>query len=314
MMVEEAKDSPVEAAPVVEAPEVLPEAPEAASEAVVAKPGEVAPAAAAVIEQPKAARPRKARTPKVPAPKAETTAAATTEAVTPVVEVAATPVAEAIPPKVRKPKVVKVKPVKQAAKPAIKARPAKPPVAAAPAAAVKPAPKRPFTATSSVKKISASPIKAPAPRKELFAMATSTTEITEKMTAAFKEAQEKAKAALEKSQAAFGDAGTFAKGNVEAVVESSKILATGLQEMTKGYVEETKTAFETMTADVKELTTVKSPTEFFEKQSALLRKNFDAAVAASSKNSEAMLKLANEAFQPISTRVSLAVEKIKQAA
>ena len=41
---------------------------------------------------------------------------------------------------------------------------------------------------------------------------------------------------------------------------------------------------------------------------------FDAAVAASSKNSEAMLKLANEAFQPISTRVSLAVEKIKKAA
>ena len=49
-------------------------------------------------------------------------------------------------------------------------------------------------------------------------------------------------------------------------------------------------------------------------QSALLRKNFDAAVAASSKNSEAMLKLVNEAFQPISTRVSLAVEKIKTAA
>ena len=45
-----------------------------------------------------------------------------------------------------------------------------------------------------------------------------------------------------------------------------------------------------------------------------MRAHFDAAVAASSKNSEAMLKLANEAFQPISNRVSLAVEKIKHAA
>ena len=314
MMVEEAKDSPVEAAPVVDAPAVLPEAPEAASETAVAETVDAAPVAAMVVEQPKAARPRKARASKVKAPKVETAAAATTEAETPAVETAATPVATAVTPKARKPKVVKAKPVKQGAKPAIKARPAKSPLAVAPAAAVKPAAKRPFTATPSVKKTSVSQIKAPAPRKELFAMATTTTEITEKMTAAFKEAQEKAKAALEKSQAAFGDAGTFAKGNVEAVVESSKILATGLQEMTKGYVAETKSAFEAMTADVKELTTVKSPTEFFEKQSALLRKNFDAAVAASSKNSEAMLKLANEAFQPISTRVSLAVEKIKQAA
>ncbi|MBB4612791.1 phasin family protein [Novosphingobium taihuense] len=320
-MVEETKDSLVESAPVVDAPAALPDVteatPETAPETAVADTVE-----ASVVEQPKAASPRKPRTPKVKARKAKAVEVATTEAEAPAETPAAEPVAEAVDvpaakavtPKARKPRVVKVKPVKQAAKPAIKARPAKPPVAVAPAAAVKPAAKRPFTATPSVKKTSASQFKAPAPRKELFAMATTTTEITEKMTAAFKEAQEKAKAALEKSQAAFGDAGAFAKGNVEAVVESSKIFASGLQEMTKGYVEETKSAFEAMTADVKDLTTVKSPTEFFEKQSALLRKNFDAAVAASSKNSEAMLKLANEAFQPISTRVSLAVEKIKHAA
>jgi hypothetical protein len=54
--------------------------------------------------------------------------------------------------------------------------------------------------------------------------------------------------------------------------------------------------------------------KFFEKQNAMMRKQFDAAVAVSSKNSEAMVKLASEAFQPISNRVSLAVEKIKQAA
>ena len=183
---------------------------------------------------------------------------------------------------------------------------------AEPKPAVKPAIKRPFTATPRVKTPSVKTIvgsaKAPTPKKELFAMAITTpTEFTDKMQSAFKDAQEKAKAA-------FGDAGSFAKGNVEAMVESTKILASGLQDMTKGYVEETKTSFEAMTADVKDLASVKSPTEFFEKQSALMRKNFDAAVAASSKNSEAMLKLVNEAFQPISTRVSLAVEKIKHAA
>ncbi|KPF92427.1 phasin [Novosphingobium sp. AAP83] len=194
-----------------------------------------------------------------------------------------------------------------------KAPPVKLPKTAATAAvpAVKPASKRPSTAIPRAKTPSvttfAGSANASATRKELFAMVTTPAEFTDKMQTAFKDAQEKAKTA-------FGEAGTFAKGNVEAIVESSKILATGLQDMTKGYVEETKTSFEAMTADVKELAAVKSPTEFFEKQSALMRKTFDAAVATSSKNSETMLKLVNEAFQPISTRVSLAVEKIKTAA
>jgi phasin family protein len=299
-MVEETKDSLEQPTELVETPVVLADAPEAALEAVEPVVAEEPVAEKPVAEKPKAARTRKVKP-------------VAAEAVAPVADnPVETPAAvETVAPKARKARVAKAKTARQAPMPAPKVRQAKP-VAAAPAAAVKPAAKRPFTANSSVKKTSVV-LKKLAPRKELFAMAT-TTEMTEKMTAAFKDAQEKAKAALEKSQAAFGDAGEFAKGNVEAVVESTKILASGLQEMTKGYVAETKTAFEAMTADVKELTTVKSPTEFFEKQSALLRKNFDAAVAASSRNSEAMLKLANEAFQPISTRVSLAVEKIKKAA
>jgi phasin family protein len=145
-------------------------------------------------------------------------------------------------------------------------------------------------------------------------MTATTTEMTETMQTAMKDAAEKAKAAIAKSQAALGDMSTFTKGNMEAVVESSKILATGLQEMGKSYAAETKSVVETMTAEIKDLASVKSPAEFFEKQTALLRKQFDAAMATSSKNSEAMLKLASEAFQPISNRVSLAVEKIKQAA
>jgi len=155
---------------------------------------------------------------------------------------------------------------------------------------------------------------APAAARKEQSLMTTASEFSEKFQSAFKDASEKAKAAFEKSQAAFGDAGEFAKGNVEAMVESSKILASGLQELTKGYVSEGKTAMESFTAEIKELAAAKSPTEFFEKHNALMRKQFDAAVAASSKHSEAVLKLANEAFQPISNRVSIAVEKIKHAA
>lgn len=131
---------------------------------------------------------------------------------------------------------------------------------------------------------------------------------------AFADMQEKAKAAYEKSTSVFGDYSEFAKGNVEALVESSKILAAGLQEMTSAYVSEGRSGFETLTAEVKELAAAKSPTDFLKLQNDLAKKHFDEAVAAASKHSEALIKLANEAAQPISTRVSMAVEKIKTAA
>lgn len=212
-------------------------------------------------------------------------------------------------------KVASVSPEKAAVAPEA---PAAAPVRKVKAKAAKPAPKpaakTSMTPTRTIKNQAVSTKSAATKQKDFTIMNAIPTEMTETIQTAMKEAAEKAKAALEKSQAALGDMGAFTKGNVEAVVESSKILATGLQEMTKSYAAETKTVVETMQAEIKELAAVKSPAEFFEKQNAMMRKQFDAAMAATSKNSEAMLKLASEAFQPISNRVSLAVEKIKQAA
>lgn len=143
---------------------------------------------------------------------------------------------------------------------------------------------------------------------------TTTEDFTAKLQDVATDAQGRAKAAFEKGQALFGEAGEFTKGNVEALVESGKILAAGLQDMGKDYVAEGKTALEVVQADIKQLAAVKSPTDFFKLQGEILRRNFDAAVATGSKNSEKVVKLAGEAFAPLSTRVSLAVEKVKQAA
>ena len=207
----------------------------------------------------------------------------------------------------RKPAVRKVRP---AATPAVAAAPV------APAPEVAAVVKAPAITKTQTAKPAAAPLlrKATASRKESRTMTTPTTEYAEKFQTVIKDASEKAKAAFEKSQSQFGEIGAFTKGNVEALVESSKILASGLQELTKGYAAESKSAFEALTAEFKSLAAVKSPSELLEKQSTLLRKQFDSAVAASSKNSEAVLKLANEAFQPISNRVSIAVEKVKHVA
>lgn len=158
---------------------------------------------------------------------------------------------------------------------------------------------------------------APLKSKDTTIMA-KTQQAAEDFTAKVKDAvadlQDRAKTAMEKSTAVFADAGEFTKGNVEALVESGKVLAAGLQDLGKVYVEDAKTGFETMTADVKELAAVKSPADFFKLQGEILRRNFDTAMATGSKRSEALVKLANEAFAPVQNRVSIAIEKVKQAA
>lgn len=208
------------------------------------------------------------------------------------------PIAESVAKTVAAPKVVAAKPV--APKKTVAAKKI---VAAKKAAA----PKKPVA-----KKV----VKAAPSFKDTIMTKTKTaaTDFTAKVQETVTEAQDRAKVMFEKSQAMFGEAGEFTKGNVEALVESGKIIATGLQDLGKDYVAEGKTALETVQADFKELTSVKTPADFFKLQGEMLRRNFDAAVASGSKYSEKTVKLAGEAFAPIQNRVSLAVEKVKQAA
>lgn len=140
------------------------------------------------------------------------------------------------------------------------------------------------------------------------------TDFTAPFTDAFGDVQTKAKAAYDKSAEIAAEATEFAKGNAEALVESGKIYAAGVQNLGKAYAEEAKSAYETFTADLKEVAAVKSPAELFQLQSKFARRNFDAWVAFGSKHTDAAIKLTNEAFAPITGRISLAAEKIGKAA
>ena len=99
------------------------------------------------------------------------------------------------------------------------------------------------------------------------------------------------KAAFEKGSEITSQVTDFHKGNIEALVESGKILASGMQDMGRTYVEEAKTAADTVQDDVKKMAAIKSPTEFFQLQGEIARRNFDAMVATTSKNTEMMMKL-----------------------
>ena len=126
--------------------------------------------------------------------------------------------------------------------------------------------------------------------------------------------QTRVKGAYAKTAEVATDVTEFNKGNVDAVVESGKIFFTGAQELLRDNVETTKTVVETVTADAKKMMEVKSPTDLFQMQGELARRNYDAIVSFGSKRTEAWVKLYNDAFAPISNRASIAVEKITKAA
>ena len=160
---------------------------------------------------------------------------------------------------------------------------------------------------------------APEPTSAAFSRKENTMEATiqdatTKTQALFGDANERAKAAFEKSTKMFEEMNAFGKGNIEAVVESSKIAAKGLESFGQEAADYTRKQFEGATAMMKSFASVKSPTELFKLQSDYFRQSFDSLVAESSKHTEAMLKLAGEVAQPLSNRVALAAEKAKIAA
>ncbi len=141
-----------------------------------------------------------------------------------------------------------------------------------------------------------------------------TMEAIEKTQAMFAELNDKAKAQVEKNTKLVGEMTELAKGNVEALVESGKITAKGLETLGQDAAEYGRKSFENATATLKSLSAVKSPADFFKLQSDYVRSAFDSMVAETSKNTEAFIKLAGDAAQPVSNRVAVAMEKIKTAA
>ena len=140
------------------------------------------------------------------------------------------------------------------------------------------------------------------------------TDVAAKAQEAFAQINERTKAAVEKSQKLAEDFAEFGKGNLEALVASGKVAAQGMETLGQDYADYGRKSLESVTAAAKELAAAKTPTDFFRLQSDYAKSAFETMVAQASKNAEISLKLAGEAFQPLSNRVAVAVEKFKTAA
>ena len=248
---------------------------------------------------------------------------ASTPAAKPVETVATKPVTSAKPvAPVEKTAPVATKPAATTAVPkpaatAVVPKPAATAAVPAPVAAVpKSAPVAP-TITTEAK----TPAPAPAVailKKEVTTMENTIKSAAEKVqaqaTTLFGDVNERAKTAMEKGSKMFEDMNEFSKGNVEAIVESSKIAAKGAEEIAKYTTDYVKTSVEKATATAKQFAAIKSPTELFALQSEHAKSAMDSMMAETAKFTENYLKLLGEIAQPISNRVAVAAEKMKIAA
>jgi hypothetical protein len=219
-----------------------------------------------------------------PAPKAEAPAA--------VAKAAAAPAQAAA-------KVVKA--AAPAARPARKPRAAKPVKAARPARKVGRPAKRTKTQTTRIQ------------NEGTRIMKKETAQVADRLQAVFGDVNERARTQIERNTRIAEQLTELSKGNVEAIVASTKIVAKGLETVGQEVAEYSRKSFEDASSALKGFAEVKSATDFFRLQSDFVRGQFDGFVSESSKLSETMIKLAGDVAEPLASRYSVAAERVKAA-
>lgn len=240
------------------------------------------------------------------------------------VESAATPVASTPEPKAdpapakaaaKAPQAKRRAPRKAAAKRVKAAR-----KAAKPARTAKPKPARKPAARKTVK--TARPVKAGNIRIEGVKTMTKQTRdgvdaglfAAEQFKTVFGDVNERTKAAVERSAKIVEEFADLTRGNVEALVASSKVAAKGVEALSQDAAEYGRKSFEEASAALKSFAEVKSATDFFKLQGDFARAAFDSAVAESARLSETMLKIAGDVAEPLNSRYTVAAERVKTLA
>ena len=99
------------------------------------------------------------------------------------------------------------------------------------------------------------------------------------------------------------------RANVEAIVEAGRVAANGARTIGQDVVATSRDGIEQAADAIRSLAEAKSPTEYLQLQGDFARASFDRMVAETSKLTENMVKLAGEAFQPLSNRASANAER-----
>jgi phasin family protein len=125
----------------------------------------------------------------------------------------------------------------------------------------------------------------------------------------FAEANERSQDLVKRSQKVAGELADLARANVEAVVEAGRVASEGARSIGQEAVSSSRSGFEQAADAIRSFAEAKSPTEYLQLQGEFARASFDRAVTESSRLTESLVKLAGEAFQPLSNRASANAER-----
>jgi len=125
----------------------------------------------------------------------------------------------------------------------------------------------------------------------------------------FAEANERGQELVKKSQKVAEELADLARANVEALFEAGRVASEGARSIGQEVVAKQRDSVEQAADAIRSLAEAKSPTEYLQLQGEFARASFDRAVAESSKLTESLVKLAGEAFQPLSNRATANAER-----
>jgi phasin family protein len=117
------------------------------------------------------------------------------------------------------------------------------------------------------------------------------------------------KTAADMSKAA-EEAAAFSRGNVEAFTKAAQLYFTGVQDLGRQVVATMQGLSDHTLEGVKAMSSARSLKDVADLQASLARTAFEKSIADATKLQEAAMKVAEEAFAPISARVTVAVEKL----
>lgn len=101
---------------------------------------------------------------------------------------------------------------------------------------------------------------------------------------------------------------TFSQANVEALVKSSQIVATGLQDLTKLMAASAQSSLDEAMGQFRALTSVRSLKDALDLQATFARTAVEKTLSQTTQVAETSMKLAEQAMAPIASRMTVAAQ------
>jgi len=124
----------------------------------------------------------------------------------------------------------------------------------------------------------------------------------------FEQIAAKSREAMEQSLKTVDSITEMARGNVDALLESSRLASGGFQAIARDVAEYSKQSMERTTSAARTLSTAKTAPELIQLQSEFARAEFASAIAEISKLSQKMFKTMTVVFEPLQKQAMAAAQ------